>query len=277
MRKHALKIMTGVTISLFLTCCFFVLKPEKTLFLRSLLKEAISPYKAKEIVQKIKKDINETTPQNKTELIDRIRTYIHDNSCHKEFTPYHAQVATYLDKRFQVLEDIYNFKHGNSFKPELSCTPRSWAMQEIVRSYDIPFRVINLYFTEERKNQLTSHTFLEVYNTDTKKWEIHDPDANIFYTDSLGNRLSSLEIMHTQDKTKIVVCKTASDCCDDKYRIWLSYRQAFKAIKYGYLGYYYNKNDLLIIDDDYYDLNQIPSNKKVKLLDNFINTDVIVY
>ena len=229
-KKSLVAIHFTLTVSLIIITILFLHKPDRLIALRNQIKGIFIQYEPNEVVSQIKEDIDSSHYVNQTELIDNVRSYIHNNSIHKEYTDYHTSVALHLDKRFKVLEDIYAFNHKNKFQPELSCTPRTWAMQEVLRSYNIPFRIINIYFTERPKGELTSHTFLEAYNTDKRKWEIQDPDRNIYYSDSLSSRLSSLDLMYTGDKSKILACKGKGDC-KEEYKYWLNFKQSFKAIK----------------------------------------------
>ncbi|MCI5166373.1 MAG: hypothetical protein D3903_09810 [Candidatus Electrothrix sp. GM3_4] len=52
-----------------------------------------------------------------------------------------------------------------------------------------------MIFTDNFDN-CASHTFLEVFNTDTESWEIQDPDYNIYYVDErTGNSIATLNLI----------------------------------------------------------------------------------
>ncbi|WP_456460889.1 hypothetical protein [Reichenbachiella sp.] len=253
----------------------FLAYPQEFLVLREGLKQSINPYEPDAVVLRIKNQISAQPLKDETELTDRIRKFVYQNSEHNEGTSYHKNVALNFDKRFQVLSDLENFSNGNDFKPQLSCSPRSWAMAEILRAFDIPFRLVTIYFTENTPGNLTSHTFLEVQNPTTSRWEIYDPDNDIIYVNNKGQRLSSLDLMNVTDKSVVRVCADIDNCRDEK-RNWLMHRQSFKAIKYNYLGLSHHQ-DMVIIDGDYYDLEERLENINASLTEHFSNVATYIF
>jgi len=69
-------------------------------------------------------------------------------------------------------------------------------MNTILERVQIQSRLVHI-FSDER-TFLSNHTFLDVFNSDTQRWEAQDPDFNVYYVDDLdGRRLSSAHLVFT--------------------------------------------------------------------------------
>jgi hypothetical protein len=205
-------------------------------------------------------------PSSTDDLVDALRAFVHANSRHNETSAYYTANATQLDRRFTVIADLLAHHRGEGPPPDLACTARSWALFELCRHLGLDVRMIDLFFTEKAGTaSLSSHTFIEVRSLSTQQWEVHDPDGNLVYLDTLTHkRLSALDIMAHTDRGRVVGCHSSGKC-PDSLRYWLGFAQSFKAVRIGYLGQD-RMRDIVIIDDDFFDpytpLNQ-PSGKSL--------------
>lgn len=121
-----------------------------------------------------------------TARIDAARRYVHVHSVHlidAEHERYALDPPAILEKLVATAED-------GAPPPHLSCGPRTFALAEILEATDIPHRVVALL--GERDGALRTHTFLEVQNPDTGRWEVQDPDMDLVYVDrASGERLAA--------------------------------------------------------------------------------------
>lgn len=127
---------------------------------------------------------------SETERIDFIRNWVNQNSIHlidKEHDEYAFKAPIVLTKLWQT------YLTGQA-PPHLSCGPRAVAMQKILEELGIPARLV--YIFSDNYDQVQSHTFLEVLNSATNRWEIQDPDFNIYYVDlRTQKRLATAELI----------------------------------------------------------------------------------
>lgn len=114
---------------------------------------------------------------NDTQRIDFIRDWVNQNSIHL-IDKAHAQYAFNVPKVISMLWQTYLTDQA---PPHLSCGPRAAAMQAILNKLGMQNRTVFIF--TDNYAQVQSHTFLEVFNRDTQKWEIQDPDFNIYYID----------------------------------------------------------------------------------------------
>lgn len=109
--------------------------------------------------------------------ISAIRNWVNTNSVHlidDEHDSYAFHVPTAIKK-------LNEFNDGTGSRPHLSCGPRAYAMKEILDAMGIESRIIDLFVIREN-GRPDSHTLIEVFNTETCKWELQDPDFNVAYT-----------------------------------------------------------------------------------------------
>jgi hypothetical protein len=110
--------------------------------------------------------------------IDSVRNFVNKHSIHNESTERHK---AYAFNPSTVIEGLLKTsKQGDTIGiMHLSCTPRAFAMRNILNAIEQKNRIVMLYFHSDQN--LLSHTFLEVYNSITAKWEVQDPDMNVSY------------------------------------------------------------------------------------------------
>jgi len=112
---------------------------------------------------------------SETARIDFIRHWVNQNSIHL----IDKQHNKYAFNTPQVLSMLWETHQTKQNPAHLSCGPRTLAMQAILNELGISNRMI-VIFTDNYP-QVRSHTFLEVFNRETRQWEIQDPDFNLYY------------------------------------------------------------------------------------------------
>ncbi len=138
--------------------------------------------------------INKSDPRTKTEFIDLVREFIYGNSV-KEFDSKHQEYARNMT---YVLHKLYlSDLSGGKSKPHLSCGPRALAMKLILEKAGIQSRLVHLF--SDNFSFFGDHTLLEVFNPDTQKWEIQDPDSNAYFIDTRTKERASIAEMIFDD------------------------------------------------------------------------------
>lgn len=181
---------------------------------------------------------------NNTEQIDFIRDWIFNNSIGTGDTNSLNAFQTNI-----TIENLFLASKKEKEKPALSCGPRSLVMEQILIMMGYKCRFVSIFFTGYYSNQLGSHSFIEVYNPDTKHWEISDPLNNVYYIDSLGKRLNTIEISYMK-KGEYSPCKNGKVCgigtlTDDLTR----FPESFKLISLKEYG----EDFVILLNSKYYD------------------------
>lgn len=85
----------------------------------------------------------------------------------------------------------------------MECSVRSSLMRVILSELGYKTRTVIVYnaTTRPRGLDLDSHTFIEVWNPDTKHWETQDPDYDLYYIEKdTENRVSYAEVAKSPDR-----------------------------------------------------------------------------
>jgi hypothetical protein len=103
-----------------------------------------------------------------------VRDFVYRHSIHR-IDEEHARYAFDTPK---VLEMLW-LNRGSGQPPHLSCGPRALAMQSVLDALQIASRVVMIF--SDNETEVVSHTFLEVYDHETRRWSIQDADFNVHY------------------------------------------------------------------------------------------------
>jgi hypothetical protein len=111
------------------------------------------------------------------ERFDAVRHFIHHNSHHGD----DAEFRKLLGNRDLMAEEMIAYATGQRPEPiHLLCGARSQLMSAILEKLGYETRIVNLFDTDD--DGLRSHTFLEVKNPETGRWEAQDPDYDLHWT-----------------------------------------------------------------------------------------------
>lgn len=127
---------------------------------------------------KIRKYIESQCFPSETKRIDFIRDWVYRNSIHK----IDAEHDQYAYDTPRILSMLWRSCQTSEDYPHLSCGPRAYAMKAILDDLRIPNRIIMIF--PNNNFEINGHTFLEIFNRDTRNWELQDPDFDIFYIDT---------------------------------------------------------------------------------------------
>jgi hypothetical protein len=117
---------------------------------------------------------------------DAVRQFIHNNSRHVEDEGFRTLLGQNL-----VAEGLVAYAVGKKSEPiHLLCGGRSNMMSAILRKLGYETRIIALFDTDHE--QLRAHTFLEVKNPETGRWETQDPDFDLYWTNKRSGKRVSL-------------------------------------------------------------------------------------
>jgi hypothetical protein len=146
-------------------------------------------------VQEIHSMLDLATLPDFHQRLDKVRTFISDNSVHK------------VDEKFRVnqgkpdafLAGMLAYAKGRRTKPiHMECSTRTIAMQRILKALGYDTRIIAIY---NSRTNLESHSFLEVMNPQTKRWETQDADFDIYWrSKSSGERISLADSAQSIDE-----------------------------------------------------------------------------
>lgn len=127
--------------------------------------------------------------------LDMVRTFINDNSDHK------------VDEAFRVnqgnpnsfLAGLIAHAKGTAAEPiHMECSTRTGAMGRILKALGYDTRVVAIF---NSRTNLRSHSFLEVMNPETRRWETQDADYDIYWRNKTsGGRISLAEAAQSIDQ-----------------------------------------------------------------------------
>ena len=132
-------------------------------------------------LKKIVKQLDSLDAESEHHRICLIRNWINRNSIHlidEEHDSYAFHLPSVISKLAAMPSMINSFPH-------LSCGPRSYVMRKVLSILRVRVRIIDL-FVVRPCNTIDSHTLIEVYNMDTDRWELQDPDFNVVYVNKFN-------------------------------------------------------------------------------------------
>jgi hypothetical protein len=118
--------------------------------------------------------------------LDRVRAFVNDHSVHKPDEAFSLNQG----KPDAFLAGLLAHAKGITAQPiHMECSTRSGAMGRILQALGYETRVIAIF---NSKTNLRSHSFVEVMNPETKRWETQDADYDIYWRSKSSNERVSL-------------------------------------------------------------------------------------
>ena len=157
--------------------------------------------KIERLVTALQSELDKLAPGSKR--LDYIRNFVYTKSIHQGGADY----AWDTGKVLSMMSEFYETQQN---PPHLTCGSRTLAMKAILDRLDIPNRVVMVF--SDAFSRIRSHTFLDVFNLETKRWEIQDSDFNLYYehVDS-SVRASTAQLVWGQPED-FVPCSSPSLC-----------------------------------------------------------------
>ena len=137
------------------------------------------------------------------EIANYTRDFIHHNT---NITRQGDYDADYSD----AMQQVFNHSQGTGDAPELYCDGMSTGMLTTFLELGIESRLVFLY--GQASGWYSQHTFLEVFNSDTQRWEVHDPTFNLYFMDTETGERVDVERMVFGDIETLVGCNTDGTC-----------------------------------------------------------------
>lgn len=212
---------------------------------------------------------------DRRDLIDSIQNFINLNSDHIETSDDFKKNA--FNTPFVLQRILEVFLDKTTDKPDLSCTPRAWAMRRILSFYNIDSKIICLYF--KGSHGIRSHTFLEVWNEYSNRWEVRDPDLNVVYKNKLGANLSIFQMKKMVERGDTVY--QTRDELSGAAITYLNMNEAekFALIRFDFLRTKY-QNGQIFIDQDFWTMKDTiydqSRGKKMSLESYFNKEDILI-
>lgn len=121
--------------------------------------------------------------------IDAVRMAVHANSVHKIDDEFRAKWKTGgLEEDF-----LKHLKKESPVPAKMECSARSAMAADVLRYAGYHVRQVVVYNVT---TGLNSHTFIDVLNPETDKWETQDPDFNIYWRNAkTKERVSYAEVV----------------------------------------------------------------------------------
>jgi Ca2+-binding RTX toxin-like protein len=129
-------------------------------------------------------------------LQDVARELLATNTTHSDG----AWWAAHGNDPFYTAEQIYKTIKGDptAERPELLCGNMVNVFSGLCAELGLQKRTIWTY--SDSQGYFQGHTYLEIFNTTTNKWEIQDADYNVYYTDiRTGERVGVMDMMKADD------------------------------------------------------------------------------
>lgn len=145
--------------------------------------------------------------------VDSARQFIHGHSIHKvdkEFYTYWYNIPVLMTMMAAHAQEPD--KHQ---PPHAECSSRTAVMYWLLKGLDVRSRIVVIYPAEDLIEDLIegTHTYLEVHNPQTEKWEIQDPHYNMYWVFSeTGERASTEDMLTYPIEETFLPCISPDDC-----------------------------------------------------------------
>ena len=169
-------------------------------------------------------------------ITDSARRIIQKYTQHSDQFSYCDDISCVRDMANAISDHITN----NAQEPKMLCSHRTLMQRIILEHYGLETRAVNLV---NKENQ--GHVFLEVKNG--RKWEVTDPDYNIYYKKLGTNERISLKQLIKKDYKNFVPCSEKGCSWNIAHGKEVSVPIALK--KGGYYGVGYVKGKVLYVND----------------------------
>jgi len=185
---------------------------------------------------------------SQTAQIDFVREWVNQNSIHL----IDKEHDSYAFNNQKVLVKLWQTYAVDQAPPHLSCGPRTMAMQSILNELGIQSRVISIF--TDNYTQVRSHTFLEVFNQDTRNWEIQDPDFNLYYIDlRTQQRLATTDLLWGD--LDMLVPQSSTALGWEKNEVTHLKADYFEAMMY--MSFQKNEKSVILINSERFDPQKI--------------------
>jgi len=137
---------------------------------------------------------------------DAARRFVNGHSRHAV----DAEFRKVQGDRNLIAEGVIAHAAGTRSSPiHLECSTRSNLLASVLRRLGFETRIVAIFDTGD--DELRSHSFVDVLNPKTGKWETQDPDFDVYWISrASGQRVSLAEA--AEDLSDLLPCHGPSDC-----------------------------------------------------------------
>lgn len=169
--------------------------------------EAFEKYKNQQAYNEILPYTKAPELQHFDARMDALRTFVTTHSIHK----IDELFKSYWKDSQEIARRTLLYAKGESDeKPHLECSTRSGMMGAFIKGLGYRTRPVVVFGMKD--GSLLSHTFLEAQNPDTGKWQVQDPDLDLFYIVKETNERASIEDLIRLDIDSIQPCNSSGAC-----------------------------------------------------------------
>lgn len=143
-----------------------------------------------------------TGAANSTDIIHNTMKFIYENSTHDLVEEGINQSYMFESVESGIDHLIKAYNNPGYDKIMLSCGPRAMLMSYVLSYLSMDSRLVQVYSDENYS--FAAHRLLEIYNPDTRRWELWDPDHQVTYIDrKTKQRIDGLKFVFS-DKADIL-------------------------------------------------------------------------
>jgi hypothetical protein len=114
-----------------------------------------------------------TRSKNPVADFDNVRAFIQAHSVHREDYEFDS-----IRKEGRFAQEVLRHVVGQRSDPvPMICGARSWLMHDLLEEMGYDAMVVHIFDAQTPR----SHTFVNVLNPETGKWETQDPDFNMYW------------------------------------------------------------------------------------------------
>ena len=153
--------------------------------------------------------VNLLAKKRSINFIDATRNFVRENSDHGDGPWFEQHASDYP----YVIRMLYLTSIGDKMaeRPVLQCGNHAATMATILNQKGYVYRFVRAL--SGKHNPLQDHVILEVFNKDTDRWELHDPNYNVKYVYAKTREVASLsEVAMADDLAQsIIPCVVGND------------------------------------------------------------------
>lgn len=140
-------------------------------------------------------------------VADYVRNYVWEHSVYNM----DEEFFSYWGDEPHIIGMMLAYARGETDKrPHMECSSRGGLVQNVLAALGYRVRSVDIYL---HARNYPAHSFLEVLNPETQRWEIHDADFNIFWRDTqTGARAGIVDMMAAADLNRFVPCLSPDHC-----------------------------------------------------------------
>lgn len=143
---------------------------------------------------------------NPAQMADYVRGFIWRNSTHNiddEFRSHWGNTPLIVSKMIAYTQG------ERADPPHMECSSRSGLVQTILESLGYRVRSVDIY---RHAANFPGHSFIEMMNPQTQRWEIIDTDYNLFWIRADKVRAGIADIVAANTQDDVTPCRTSEQC-----------------------------------------------------------------